>query len=384
MKQPSDVRQLLQRQFDRRHQEWLGGAGDWPLEVALGIPSEQFALGQLAATRAWVAEWQAWQDGAMLQWTERRWRTLGTQRLPELLRFDGPAQVAAWLGMGERWQRAILRRAQLADRWPPLAPRLGKHFSVLADYSDADFERLVAVTGWLAAHPDCGLYLRQLPVPGVDTKWIEARKLLLGELISSVTGRVEADLYSLCGLLRPPVLLRMRILDPALRARLGGIGDVSAPIDDLARLSLDPAHVLIVENLQTGLALADLPGAVAFLALGYGVDLLSRLPWVGAASCTYWGDIDTHGYAILSRARSHLPHLRSILMDEQTLLAYRPLWTTEPSQHGAHQLPHLHPAEQAVYDGLKTHAWADSLRFEQERICWPHAQAVLTAALSGT
>ena len=97
--------------------------------------------------------------------------------------------------------------------------------------------------------------------------------------------------------------------------------------------------MLIVENLQTGLALADLPGAVAFLALGYGVDLLSQLPWVGASSCTYWGDIDTHGYAILSRARSHLPHLRSILMDEQTLLAYRPLWTTEPSQHGAHQLP---------------------------------------------
>ena len=213
MKQPSDVRQLLQRQFDRRHQDWLVGAGAWPLEVALGIPSEQFALGQLAATRAWVAEWQAWQDGALLQWTERRWRTLGTQRLPELLRFDGPAQVAAWLGMGERWERAILRRAQLADRWPMLAPRLGKHFSVLADYSDLDFERLVSVTGWLAAHPDCGLYLRQLPVPGVDTKWIEARKPLLGELISSVTGRVEADLYALCGLRRPPVLVRMRILE---------------------------------------------------------------------------------------------------------------------------------------------------------------------------
>ena len=383
MKLPADVRQLLLRQFDRRQQEWLIGAGEWPLEVTLGIPSEQFALGQLAATRAWVAEWQAWQGSGTLHWTERRWRTLGTQRLPELLRFDKPDQVASLLGMGELWERAAVRCAQLTARWPQLAARLGKLFNVLASYSDADFDRLIAVSGWLAGHPDCGLYLRQLPVPGVDTKWIEARQPVLSELVACISGRAESDLFVLCGLRRPPALLRLRILDPALRARLGGLSDLTSPVDDLVQLALDPTHVLIVENVQTGLALGDMLDTVAFLGLGYGVDLLGALPWVTAANCTYWGDIDTHGYAILNRARSHLPNLRSVLMDEQTLLAYRPLWTTEPSQHSAQELPNLHPAEQSVYRGLKKHAWAQSLRLEQERVFWPHAQAALANALLG-
>lgn len=384
MKLPADVRQLLRRRFDNQHRDWLeAGADDtnWPWEIPLGIPGEQSALSQLDAVRAWVRAWQAWTGTGKLEWTERRWRTLGTQSLPERLRFDDPQQIASWLGESERWERACCRHVLLAQRWPVLEGRLGKFFNMLADYSDADFGRLVAALDWLEQHPASGLYLRQLPIPGLDTKWIEARKALLSELLCHITGHGDdtSDFYGICGLRRPPFQLRMRLLDPALRAQVGGIGDLSVSADELAQLDIRPAHILIVENLQTGLALADLPGTAAFMGLGYNVDALSRLPWV--RNCIYWGDIDTHGFSILSRARSCLPSVRSILMDKQTLLSHRLLWSHEDSQHGASELAFLSLEEAVVYQSLKHNTWGQNVRLEQERISWSLAWTALLGAL---
>lgn len=387
MKLPSDVLELLRRRFERRHRDWLADvdtASEWPLDIPLGLPTEQSALSRLDAMGAWVAAWQSWQGAGQLQWAERRWRLLGNQRLPELLRLDGPLQVATWLGERERWERASRRQAMLSQRWPVLMRRLGRLFGALADYSDADFERLVMTLAWLERHPDSGLYLRQLPIAGLDTKWIETRKAVLAELFGCITGRAgdNEDFYTLCGLRRPPVLVRMRILDPALRAHLGGVGDVSVSIDDLAQLGFQPKHVLIIENLQTGLALTDLPETVAFMALGYGAATLARLPWVRTTDCIYWGDIDTHGFAILGQARAALPALRAILMDEHTLLSHRPLWTGEASQHPMQELQHLHEDELALYRALKLNDFGQSVRLEQERIAWDGALAVLAAAVS--
>jgi len=37
--------------------------------------------------------------------------------------------------------------------------------------------------------------------------------------------------------------------------------------------------------------------------------------WVQNTDAVYWGDVDTHGYVILDRARRILPGLKSVLMD---------------------------------------------------------------------
>jgi hypothetical protein len=133
------------------------------------------------------------------------------------------------------------------------------------------------------------------------------------------------------------------------------------------------SHVLIVENLQTGLAIEDLPGTVVLMRLGYGVDVLGRLPWLAKARSIYWGDVDTHGFAILNRARTYLPELESILMDEETLLSNKDLWGEEREQHSAESLPLLSIPELTVYQALKQNRWGQYVRLEQERIAWDTA-----------
>lgn len=386
MKLPEDVRQFLVRRFQSKQREWLiGEAGEsqWPLEVPLSIPTEQAALRQVDGVRAWVSAWQGWQGVGTLSWCERRWKALGVQRLPEKLTLRGPADVALWIGESARWERAQSRCQTLTARWQVLAQQLPRYFDVLADYGDTDFRRLAEMLDWIANHPNSGLYPRQLPVSGLDSKWLDGRKGLLTDLVAAIQedSSSDMDFCRRCGLKAPPLLVRMRVLDQALRARVGGVGDITAPVEDLAGVNFPVSHVFIVENLQTGLAMSDMPGAVVFMRLGYNVDVLARLPWLAHAKCIYWGDLDTHGFAILHRARSYIPELQSVLMNEDTLLRHKALWGDESAQHPAAELKLLTEQEQQLYRDLKRQRWGQNVRLEQERIDWDVAWKAMQAII---
>jgi hypothetical protein len=95
--------------------------------------------------------------------------------------------------------------------------------------------------------------------------------------------------------------------------------------------------------------------------------MFAQARWLHDRRLFYWGDIDTHGFAILDQLRNHFPHARSFLMDRDTLMAHKSLWWREPRQE-IRDLPRLDPEEQALYDDLRYNRLRDQLRFEQERV----------------
>jgi hypothetical protein len=123
----------------------------------------------------------------------------------------------------------------------------------------------------------------------------------------------------------------------------------------------------VIENEITYLAFPVPGGAMVIFGGGYAVPVLGPLSWLAGLDVSYWGDIDTHGFAILSRLRHHLPHARSMLMDRATLLDHRDQWTTESSPITA-TLDRLDAAESAFYADLLSDAYGPSIRLEQERI----------------
>jgi hypothetical protein len=376
---PEDVRRVFGRRYRNQHREWLAGGGVWPLVTPLGCPTEAEAQSQRDAVRDWVLSWRRLQGPGKLVWGERRWPALGPQSLPEKLVLDDVQSLAAWIGEEERWKQARRRYEQIVSRRAALAFRLPRHFDALADYSEPDLARLEAVLSWIEDNPSSNLYPRQIPLAGMDTKWLEARGALVADLVAAVQGG-EAGItgfHQRCGLKEAPHIVRLRILDQALRDRVGGLGDIAAPVGEMAALRLPVARAYIVENAQTGLCFGDLPGSVVFMGLGYGVTALGRLPWLAGARCIYWGDLDTHGFAILSSLRACLPHAVSALMDESTLLRNRALWAEEKDQYSAADLPLLTATERTVYQGLKQHRWGVNVRLEQERIAWNEAWQVL-------
>ena len=125
-------------------------------------------------------------------------------------------------------------------------------------------------------------------------------------------------------------------------------------------------------------------GVVAFVGLGRAVPALAAVSWTKDVPTTYWGDIDTHGLAILSLARAVLPGLRSVLMNRETLEAFKDLAVQEPAQASDAGLHGLTQEERQLFDGLRAGTWGAKVRLEQERIPWGVAVHTLQLALRGT
>lgn len=384
---PDSARDLLVRRFNNHHQAWLAGDGSWPLQIPLGTPTEKDATDDTLAVRAWVSSWAAWKNVGEVSHAVRKWARLGEQELPVALTISSPQDVAALVGQAPRWGRAKERYTSMLNRWPQLGAggALAARFNVLADYSEVDFGRLIALLDWLMQNPASNVYLRQLPVEGLDTKWAEQRTGVITGLLKDIKQESsDGNFHELCGLLRPPHRVRIKLLCAQLRELVGGLHDFEAPIDEIATLPIQPKAAIIVENLDTGMALPDIPGAVGIMRLGNAVGALRSVPWLKAIPAVYWGDIDTHGFAILDRARRTLPLLRSALMDEATILGFRNLWGTEPVQTTNFTLEHLNEHEAKVYAALKSNTWGLKVRLEQERLPWDSSMQALHKALEGS
>ncbi len=356
-------------------------AGIWAVELPsapafalpLHPPTERTALADQANAVAWVRSW-AGQDG--VEWGERAWASIGRQSVPVRLVLSTPDDVATFAGCIPHWHRASSRAASLialADGGDPggaaeLRDAVMRSTRAITDLDDADFGRLSAVLAWLSGHPESGLYIRQLPIRGVDTKWVGKHESLVARLHRAATGRDDL------GLTAKPDLIRMRFLDPALAP--GGLSDVAAPLCEVASLTVRPQTVFVFENLESVLAMPVWPGSVVVHGSGYAVDRICKLPWAASAPLVYWGDLDTHGFAILNRLRAQALAPRTVLMDLCTLDAFGDLWVPEPSP-ATGALAYLEPDELAVVDGLGERG---GVRLEQERIPWAYALAALRVA----
>ncbi|PPU98018.1 hypothetical protein FZ025_07190 [Xanthomonas hyacinthi] len=381
---PDAALAALRGQWRLHRGAWLLGEAA-PQPVTLRMPTQAQASAGFDAFGAWLRAWRATPLPGQVEWREVKWPQLGAQCLPQAWQVSAD-EAALALGEQPRWQRARQRCAVLLARWPQaagLAARLRRQFDLLADAPEPEFARLLAVVDWLQAHRNSGLFLRQLPIAGIDSKWIEPRRGIVADWLAGLRDSAEPRGFdSLSGLRRAPDRVRLRLLDPMLRAQLGGLEDVHAPIAQIAALQLPVRQVLIVENRETGLACEDLPGTLLLMARGYAVDYVRAIDWLQGLPLYYWGDIDTHGLAILHRLRQHAPRTVALLMDAATLRdTPSELWGHERRQHRAQRLDALTTAEQALYTDLRSGRFGPAPRLEQERIAWDYAWPRIRAAL---
>jgi hypothetical protein len=371
----------------------LVGGGLFPYAVPFRKPSAREWLERFAALRDAVGALEAGSKvnlgaGYSIAFKDTSHQKLGRLRVPERITFDTPEDAAACAG-----ERAALAQfgemaGTLRAAEPLLADWLAEHPFVALEHA-AVLPRLLAVVSHFRIHPRPMRHARELGIPGVDSKFVERNRAILSEwlervlpaeaLDSSVRGLADGAFERRFGLLREEPLVRFRWLDRSLL--LGGrIADASVPLSELAGYAPPCERVFVVENKINFLTLPECARGLAIFGAGYAVDRLAAVPWLSGKALHYWGDIDTHGFAILDRLRRHWPQTQSFLMDRETLLRHRDLWSEEPAERRCvRDLDALNPEETSLFDDLRNDRLGVGIRLEQERIQFSQVEAAVSA-----
>lgn len=377
----AEIQAQLQRLWDngRLLEARLNGEPLFPLELRLRQPGVAIMGEQFDAVRQWIKKLEegsraAKGHGYDIVWREVNHRQLGRNSVPDKLVVPDEADALRLIGRQADARRFSQLAGATLDAFPQLKPWLGRRALTVLEQADA-WQRILAILQWFLAHPRPQLYLRQLDIEGVDSKFIETRKGLLTELLDQIlppqaildTATGARQFEARYGMLNKPALIRFRILDPA--RYLSGLSDLSIPVAQFAQLQPDLQRVFITENEVNGLAFPDVEASMVVFGGGYGIDRLAEIVWLRDKEVIYWGDIDTHGFAILDRLRANLPHARSMLMDAATLHAHRALWGAEDKdKRFTGQLARLSGPEERLFEELRHDVHGERIRMEQERL----------------
>jgi hypothetical protein len=244
------------------------------------------------------------------------------------------------------------------------------HLSELtAKHEDSFWEYICLCVNWLYNNPQCNLYIREIPL-SVHTKFIENNKALIHSLLSRGTGRSLEEEY---GLKSPPVLVRFRMLSKETRMRVGEL-PVSELCLPLAGFSILPAshqlsginRIFIIENELVYLTFPHVENALCIWGHGYTVTELASCTWFTGFRLFYFGDLDEHGFDILSKFRGLFPAVKSFCMDGSTLAAFGEFRVTGKVLTGNSVPEHLTEEERTVF--MEFRSDPERNRLEQERI----------------
>ncbi len=372
---PADIRARARAMWDRGEllAALIAAETPFPLRIPLKRPKSGELDARFDEVRAWIRDLRALPH-CRLEMREIDHRVLGANTVPQAVWIDSLDDAIRLAGKTRDAARFTALCAQ-TEGFPFLSPWLIKRPLRALDLAE-DWPRLLAFVDWLRRNPRPGVYLRQVDQPGLHTKFIEAHRGVLAELLDlalpaeaidqNATG--VAHFARRYGFLDKPLRVRLRLLDPELCPWPGGgAPDLTVDRDHLARMPLAPRTVFITENEINFLAFPPVPGSLIIFGGGYGFEMLDGLAWLERARVFYWGDIDTHGFAILDELRAHCPRARSFLMGRDTLLGCEACWGREEKQT-ARDLPRLTPEEAALYNELRDNRRRANLRLEQERI----------------
>lgn len=382
---PKSLKEQVKRLWDRGEllRELDDNTNRFPLRLMLKSPSSSELADKFDQVRQWITELVA-MPAIRIEWREVNHRILGKQKIPHMVWLDSLELASTLIAKQAEVKRYVtliqLTRQQQACALPWL-----HQYPLRALELSTSWPQLLDVVNWLQQHPRPGIYLRQIDLPGIHSKFIEIHRSVLAELfdLTLPTDAIDSQKAGLSqfaaryGFLDKPMRIRFRILDSKLNVFVNTKHpDISLDADSFSKLRLPIKRVFITENEINFLSFPLYPEAIVIFGAGYGWDALARASWLQHCELHYWGDIDTHGFAILNQLRHYFPHVRSLLMDANTLHQHQVHWGFEPKPT-QHDLLLLTAEEQSIYTQLRDHSLQDNLRLEQEFIAFSWVQSAL-------
>ncbi|BBP45433.1 hypothetical protein THMIRHAS_08060 [Thiosulfatimonas sediminis] len=284
----------------------------FPLRVTLKSPNNQTILDDWQSVKSWAASYAVLNPTDFkLEWQTRK-TPLGKQELPVAAVFSTVIDLARFLKKHQELTTYCNACQALIQRFPALLSWCLKSTAkVLQEH--AHWHKLIQVLQWLVEHPAPNCFVREIALSDIDSKFIEAHYTLLNEWLLLLRPPLDAQAKGFerrWGLKSKPERLRLRFLG---MQSICGLKDLQVPFIELNRINwsaLGVDRVFITENEINFLSFPSQENSVILFGQGYGFDAWRDQNWLKNLPIFYWGDIDTHGFAILNQLRVLFPRKR--------------------------------------------------------------------------
>jgi hypothetical protein len=315
-------------------------------------------------------------------------RKHGMQNLPEEISFQNETDYLRFLHREKEVQCFKDNSNKILNQFSELIDWIKKSPQRVIENSK-QWDELLLVCKYFKKNPRPNFYIRELPIK-VHTKFIESNKGILLELLNLSLDPANInhdfsgvkDFEKRFGLKFNQSQIRIRILDNSISEKyVSGLTDIEVTEEEFRRLKIPCKKVFIFENktnfsnLMNFLTLPQIENTIGIFGSGYKVADLKNASWLSNKEIFYWGDIDTHGLDILSQIRGYFKHTKAIMMDFETLNAFREDWDNGESIN-KDSLPNLTPEEQELFRFVKGDN-IHTIRLEQEKIDHTYVLKVL-------
>ncbi len=366
---PKDITKKLKTTYSRaEHLKAYLNQEEFQLSIKFKRLSQKEIEQNFRQISNWIEELN--QSSFKIEFQSISYRSLGEQSIPKIL-FLNRDEFLKYLSKEKEFRNHIELIQKSLKAFPNLEPILKAKPQLLME-NDKVWEQLLIVCNYFITHLMPNLYIRELDIEGIDTKFIENHKKILDTLLCTIldqepTRLAQNGFEKRYGLKYDLPTIRFRILDEALY--ISGLSDISIPLNEFMSLNIDCNRVFITENKINGLSFPNFKNSIVIFGLGYGVESLKNVKWLKSRELIYWGDIDTHGFAILSQIRGYFPHIKSMLMGQDVIEKFKHLAVKESqSKRFLGELNNLTKEENEVFKNLKENVYGEAFRLEQERI----------------
>ncbi len=305
--------------------------------------------------------------GYNIDFENRKTKSLGTQSFPVRIYFDNEPDYLKYINKEKEVDCFKEKHRNILKEFPELKEWIIKYPQKIIDNCSI-WMNILKVCRYFKMNPKPNLYIRELPIK-VHTKFIENNKGIIKELleiiISEHINSNENSFEKRFNLKYNEPLIRLRILDDKIsNDTFNNILDISIPLNQFVNLKIDNIEtVFVIENLMNLLTFPKISNAIAIWGKGFQVSNLKKSSWLNNIThFYYWGDIDVHGFEILSQIRGYFDNVQSILMDEET---FNNFFEEDKGAISNTQIDlKLNSDEYLLYNKLKENNW----RLEQEKI----------------
>lgn len=292
-------------------------------------------------------------------------KSFGRQTLPVRVFVDTPDDAFALLGMKKEKREFLTMLREVEEKADDLTPWFLHYFPRIRE--EGFYPLFFGIADFFWKQEEKGGYLREISIPGVDTKFLEKHSFLVRTLWNALfpDKQVESNEEMKQRLFIkevPTPTICARSLDDSMR--FCGVRKFFLSSDEVASFRPPQKRIFITENKVNGYTFPDAKDCLILFGMGYGVlELAKEAKWLAEKEVYYWGDLDSDGFNILSALRHILPQVHSFLMDRDTLLAYVDKSIKDTGNTSV--VPdNLTVSEKMAWKEIHDHGW----RLEQERI----------------